>query len=618
MLMELLLGIWREACRHIEIDQSIERIAQHLAEHLPADFVLVRRLDAARAVLETAAVGWCRPTRMGPRPFPPRTECTSRQLTDVLRWVRAGTVRRGVIGAADPLSAVLLPVGVSEGTFLVGPLVGDEGPLGVLVVVASKGSFSSTHETLVQGLLEPIGVALANDARLHEMARLREALEADKRALLSRLDRQDVAEAIVGEEAGLRTVMHRVEQVAATDAPVLIIGETGSGKEVVARAVHVRSRRAAAPIVRVNCGAIPIGLVDSELFGHERGSFTGAIATRQGWFERADGGTLFLDEIAELPLEAQVRLLRILQDGTFERVGGQKTLRVDVRIVAATHRNLAQMVAEGSFREDLWYRIGIFPIALPPLRERPEDVPLLAAHFARRAGVRLAGAPLTPSAADTEMLLAYPWPGNVRELAAVIERAAILGRGHRLEIAGALGLAAERHERPTPAAAPGDAPRPEDTLDAAMRRHVEGALQASAGRVEGPQGAARRLGVNPHTLRGRMRRLGITWKAYRRPRTGDAAAGTAPAGSAPAGPAPAGPAPGTPGTSGPRGFDAAMHAHIEAALAASYGRIEGPLGAAARLRINPHTLRARMRKLGIDRKKFRMPPEGHVGLAGDQ
>ena len=442
--MELLLGIWREACRHIEIDQAIERMAQHLAEHLPADFVLVRRLDAARAVLETAAIGWCRPTRMEPRPFPPRTECTSRQLTDVLRWVRAGAVRRGVIGSADPLSQCSCRWACRRGRSLSGRSWVTRGRSACWWLWRPRRRFDSTHETLVQGLLEPIGVALANDARLHEMARLREALEADKRALLSRLDRQDVADAIVGEEAGLRTVMHRVEQVAATDAPVLIIGETGSGKEVVARAVHVRSRRAAAPIVRVNCGAIPIGLVDSELFGHERGSFTGAIATRQGWFERADGGTLFLDEIAELPLEAQVRLLRILQDGTFERVGGQKTLRVDVRIVAATHRNLAQMVAEGSFREDLWYRIGIFPIALPPLRERPEDVPLLAAHFARRAGVRLAGAPLTPSAADTEMLLAYSWPGNVRELAAVIERAAILGRGHRLEIAGALGLAAER------------------------------------------------------------------------------------------------------------------------------------------------------------------------------
>jgi hydrogenase-4 transcriptional activator len=398
-------------------------------------------------------------------------------------------------------------------------------------------------------------------------------------------------------------VMHRVEQVAATDAPVLIIGETGSGKEVVARAVHVRSRRAAAPIVRVNCGAIPIGLVDSELFGHERGSFTGAIATRQGWFERADGGTLFLDEIAELPLEAQVRLLRILQDGTFERVGGQKTLRVDVRIVAATHRNLAQMVAEGSFREDLWYRIGIFPIALPPLRERPEDVPLLAAHFARRAGVRLAGAPLMPSAADTEMLLSYSWPGNVRELAAVIERAAILGRGHRLEIAGALGLGAGRVERPPATAPPAGDPLPEGTLDAAMRRHVESALQASAGRIEGPHGAARRLGVNPHTLRGRMRRLGITWKTYRRPRTDNSPADARPV---------------TPGASEPAAFDAAMHAHIEAALAAAYGRIEGPLGAAARLRINPHTLRARMRKLGIDRQKFRMPPGKRVVLSGGE
>ena len=611
--MELLLGIWREACRHIEIDQAIERMAQHLAEHLPADFVLVRRLDAARAVLETAAIGWCRPTRMGTPPLSPANRVHVPSAHGRVAVGSAGAVRRGVIGSADPLSHVLVPVGVSEGTFLVGPLVGDEGPLGVLVVVASKARFTSTHETLVQGLLEPIGVALANDARLHEMARLREALEADKRALLSRLDRQDVADAIVGEEAGLRTVMHRVEQVAATDAPVLILGETGSGKEVVARAVHVRSRRAAAPIVRVNCGAIPIGLVDSELFGHERGSFTGAIATRKGWFERADGGTLFLDEIGELPLEAQVRLLRILQDGTFERVGGQKTLSVDVRIVAATHRNLAQMVAEGSFREDLWYRIGVFPIALPPLRERPEDMPLLAAHFARRAGVRLAGAPLTPSAADT---------GDAPGVRVAGQRPRA-GRGHR----------AGGHSRP--------GPPPRDRRSARA-----GCRACRATYIDRNSGRATRCRKTRSTLR-----CGAMWKARCRPQPVESKVRRAPRGDsestrtrcaagcagwasrgrrtgalAPAMrrralPPPALPrrrCPATPGTSEPTGFDAAMHAHIEAALAASYGRIEGPLGAAARLRINPHTLRARMRKLGIDRQKFRMPPGGRVVLSGGE
>ena len=353
----------------------------------------MRRLDAARAVLETVATGWCRPPLSQPRPPSVRTECTALQLNELLRWIRSGRTRRGRARAGDALEGVLLPSGVERGDYIAGPLAGEHGSLGVLVLVATRARLEASHEALAQALLEPIGVALANDARLQELARLREALEADKRALLSRLDRQDVSDAIVGAGTGLRSVMDRVEQVAATDAPVLIIGETGSGKEVVARAVHARSRRAAAPIVRVNCGAIPPGLVDSELFGHERGSFTGAIATRQGWFERADGGTLFLDEIGELPLEAQVRLLRILQDGTFERVGGQKPLRVDVRIVAATHRDLAQMVADSTFREDLWYRIGIFPITLPPLRERPEDIPMLAAHFAqqgRRAARRRA------------------------------------------------------------------------------------------------------------------------------------------------------------------------------------------------------------------------------------
>jgi transcriptional regulator with GAF, ATPase, and Fis domain len=298
---------------------------------------------------------------------------------------------------------------------------------------------------------------------------------------------------------------------------VLIFGETGTGKEVVARAVHAQSRRHRGPMVRVNCGALTPGLVDSELFGHERGSFTGAVATRQGWFERADGGTLFLDEIGELSLDAQVRLLRILQDGTFERVGGTRPLTVDVRVVAATHRDLQEMVAARQFREDLWYRIGVFPIRLPPLRERLEDVPAMAAHFARRAGNRLGGAPLVPSASDIELMLAYSWPGNVRELAAVIERAAILGGGRELRIAAALGVTNNvarpgvpaGDDRARPAAAP------VEPLDAAMRRHIEGALRVTGGRIEGARGAATVLRINPHTLRARMKKLGVDWAQFR-------------------------------------------------------------------------------------------------------
>jgi transcriptional regulator with GAF, ATPase, and Fis domain len=346
----------------------------------------------------------------------------------------------------------------------------------------------------------------------------------------------------------LREVTERIAQVAATDVPVLVLGETGTGKEVVARAIHARSVRKKGPIVCVNCGAIAPGLVDSELFGHERGSFTGASATRKGWFERADGGTLFLDEIGELPLEAQVRLLRVLQEGTFERVGGTRGIHVDVRVIAATHRNLEDMVAAASFREDLWYRLSVFPVYLPPLRERPGDVPALAAHFAWKAGKRLGGNPLVPNDADVELLLSYDWPGNVRELAAVIERAAILGGGKKLNVAGALGVRGTGTQKsvpppPMPLAALSAAASSVQnalatssatyataaanvtpiksalqdfpTLDEAMARHIQAALEHTNGRIEGKGGAADLLDINPHTLRSRMKKLGVDWNRFR-------------------------------------------------------------------------------------------------------
>ncbi|MBX3189518.1 MAG: sigma-54-dependent Fis family transcriptional regulator [Labilithrix sp.] len=321
---------------------------------------------------------------------------------------------------------------------------------------------------------------------------------------------------IIGAGTGLRDVVARVAQVASTDAPVLLEGETGSGKEVIARMIHARSRRASGPMIRVNCGAIPSSLVDSELFGHERGSFTGATATKLGWFERADGGTLFLDEVAELPLAAQVRLLRVLQDGTLERVGGGRSLEVDVRVVTATHRDLRAMCAEGAFRQDLWYRISVFSVKIPPLRGRMQDVPALAAHFAARAGLRLTGVALVPKQEELEGLLRYDWPGNVRELAAVIERAAILGGGRHLEVAAALGDIGDLRAGPNAAiAARGDPTRAFAPLEEAVRAHIERALALSAGRIEGQGGAADLLGVNPHTLRGKMRKLRIDWSRFR-------------------------------------------------------------------------------------------------------
>jgi hydrogenase-4 transcriptional activator len=514
----LLLDVWREACQHIEIAESLQRIAPLLARRLPVDWVLVRRIDAARGGVETAGLTPCRP---GALPDTARSELSAPELEALIAWARAGRVlhRRGrALGERVP-GALAEDV---DADLLVGPLAGPDGPAGILVLAARKPrSFDADHVSLAEALLEPFAAALENDRRLHALSTQQAAAEADRATLLSRLGRSDISDVVVGAEGGFRSVMERVALVAPSDVPVLILGETGSGKEVVARAIHTRSRRTGGPFLRVNCGAIPSGLVDSELFGHERGSFTGAAGQRKGWFERSDGGTLFLDEVGELPLPAQVRLLRILQDGSFERVGGQRPLHVDVRIVAATHRDLKRMVAEGLFREDLWYRIAVFPIQVPALRERPEDVPPLATHFALRAATRFGTPARIPTQPEMDLLLAYPWPGNVRELAAVIERAVILGEGRSLEIATALGAAPAPRSPAAASATHSDAGdddgpgAPLGTLDDAIRRHIERALERTRGRIEGRRGAAALLAINPHTLRARMRKLGIDWGRYR-------------------------------------------------------------------------------------------------------
>lgn len=517
---ELLFDVWREACRHIHITESASIIARILATRVPLAELILRRIDVARSCLETVAVatlGEQRATELA------RTTLTSSQLEWFLAWCNRRCVFRH--GAGDPLPsgagqwALLVPPGIAADA-MAGPLADHHGPSGMLWMVADPARpFDAAHERLLEALLEPFSVAMENDSRVREMATLREAAEADRRSLLRRLGRQALGDTIVGAELGLRGVMDRVELVARSDVPVLIFGETGTGKELVARAIHTRSARSAGPFLRVNCGAIPAELIDSQLFGHERGSFTGATGTHQGWFERADRGTLFLDEIGELPLPAQVRLLRVLQDGVFERVGGQQPITVDVRIVAATHRDLSGMVRESRFREDLWYRLAVFPIDLPPLRERVEDIPALARHFAQRAATRFGLPEREPSPGDIALLASYPWPGNVRELGAVMDRAAILGDGQGLEVAKALGvqtgnvnaLPAAPRLSEAPALPARVAP-----LDEVVKAHIETALAATHGRIEGPDGAAFQLQINPHTLRARMRKLGIDWTRFRR------------------------------------------------------------------------------------------------------
>lgn len=505
----LTADLWRAACRHTDLAQSLPEFMRILALRTPVDQAVLFEL-AGDLCTRIAAV----PDHAdGDRPWSIR----GRAVTELTGWVARGglvliNTQRTGRSALRPLVPALPP-----GHVVCGALRRGDVPEGVIAWRVAPGTEIDDRVThLLADALEPLAAAMDTARRFNELESHRRAAEADRQSALTRLGRLSLADPIIGTDAGLRAVIERVERVAQSDVPVLILGETGSGKEVIARAIHERSSRADGPFLRVNCGAIPPDLVDSHLFGHEKGAFTGAIERRQGWFERAHMGTLLLDEVGELSPAAQVRLLRVLQEGTFERVGSQHTTHVDVRVLAATHRDLTDMVRRHIFREDLWYRIAVFPLIIPPLRDRPEDLPLLARHFADRAAVRL-GLPtleLTPD--DIRHLAGYDWPGNLRELAAVIDRAALLGPPGRLALGPAMGLALPTsRDRRRDARPGGTAPGEISTFDDAARQHIEAALRSTRGRIEGPGGAAEILAVNPHTLRSRMRRLGIDWRCHR-------------------------------------------------------------------------------------------------------
>jgi len=311
---------------------------------------------------------------------------------------------------------------------------------------------------------------------------------------------EDGFEGIIGQSSALRRVLQMVEQVAPGDSTVLLLGETGTGKELIARAIHNRSRRKDQSFVKLNCAAIPSGLLESELFGHERGAFTGAITQKVGRLELADQGSLFLDEIGDIPLELQPKLLRVLQEREFERLGSTRTRRVDIRVVAATHRDLEGLILEKEFRSDLYYRLNVVPIFLPPLRKRPEDIPLLVRHFVQRYA-RKAGKAIDMISSDTmEALKRYPWPGNIRELENVIERAVVLSSGPVLRISN--------HDLSTRIASPRDADRLQ-TLEEVERNHILTTLKETRWIISGSSGAAARLGLNRSTLYFRMKKLGI-------------------------------------------------------------------------------------------------------------
>ena len=347
-----------------------------------------------------------------------------------------------------------------------------------------------------------------------EVKRLKNQLEEENIYLKEEIKLEQNFEEIVGESKALKSVLFKIQQVAPTDATVLITGETGTGKELVARAIHSAGSRADRPLVKVNCAALSSSLIESELFGHEKGAFTSAVSRKIGRFELANGGTIFLDEIGELPLASQVKLLRIIQEGEFERLGSSKMIKVDVRIIAATNRNLEVEVEKGSFREDLWYRLNVFPVTVPPLRQRPEDIPLLVEYFVRRFSKKI-GKPITSVAPGTlKKLRTHSWPGNIRELANVLERATINSPGSVLYVAEDFDM--------TPLDNSTTSPR---TLEEVEHDHILSVLDETNWRIEGSEGAAQVLGINPSTLRTRMMKLRIHRPGQSQSKSGTKAAG---------------------------------------------------------------------------------------------
>jgi len=366
--------------------------------------------------------------------------------------------------------------------------------------------FNDEHLRLLKQLKIPYFIALSNSRRYTELLTLKDLLADDKRYLQEELQKISGSE-IIGADFGLKDVMEKVRRVATLTSPVLLQGETGVGKEIIAAAIHNSSQRRDGPFIKVNCGAIPETLMDSELFGHEKGAFTGAIDQKRGRFERANGGTIFLDEIGELSPEAQVRLLRVLQEMEIERVGGTDPIEVDIRVIAATHRDLKTMIREGQFREDLYFRLNVFPIYIPALRERSGDIPGLVQHFIRIKSRELQLTSIPTLAQNAyDQLLSHHWPGNVRELENAVERAIILNREGPLSFTEL----SPREEPETISTFFSEKPEVYN-LDEITADHIRKVLKITEGRVEGKEGAAELLGINPGTLRGRMRKLGISF-----------------------------------------------------------------------------------------------------------
>ena len=491
-------------CSSLDIEVALWRCRQFIAEHMPADEMYLNIFEPRISGLRYIAMADAEGGR--------KLDVSLKLPEGIVQDIQSGRRLQNYLvinrPEDDPVGrAIHQAFGMGEASFIALRLVIEGQRLGVIDVFA-HGHDRYTEEDAERLMLlrEPFAIAMSNALRHQELVDLKEQLVSDKRYLSSTLISQSGDE-VIGAEAGLRPVMEKVEQVADLTNTILLFGETGVGKEVIANAIHRLSPRRNEPFIKVNCGAIPENLIDSELFGHEKGAFTGAVKQKRGLFERAHRGTIFLDEIGELPPWAQIRLLRVLQTREIERVGGSPPIKLDIRVIAATHRDLAAMVQEGSFREDLWFRINGFPIYIPPLRERPGDIPLLTEHFIKKKSKELGiihPPQVTPDA--LESLSAHTWPGNVRELENIVERALIQHRQGPLHF--------RRLLENRPDVSPEFSLNPESdelALDAVTRRHIEMVLRLADGKINGPDGAAARLKVHPNTLRKRMQKLGVAF-----------------------------------------------------------------------------------------------------------
>ena len=489
-------------CSSLDIEVAMWRCMQFLKDFIPADEMYLHLYESGLGAMRTIAGATASEGRKMDRITPLPKEARMGLEKDLRSMYIINQPE------LDPgFQFMLQYYGRPDTSALIRLLEVEGKKLGALVILAEgRDRFSEEHGRLFSLLNDPFAIALSNTLKHQEILRLKDLLADDNRYLHRELLRLSGDE-IVGAEFGLKGAMTMVQQVASLSSPVLLLGETGVGKDVIANAIHYSSPRKDGPFIKVNCGAIPETLLDSELFGHEKGAFTGALSQRRGRFERADHGTIFLDEIGELPPQAQVRMLRVLQYKELERVGGANPVSVDIRLIAATNRNLEEMVKMKQFREDLWFRLNVFPILIPPLRERKQDIPALVHHFVVRKSRELrlsTPPPLVHGVIDR--LIDYHWPGNVRELENVIERALILSKGAPLtfdDLTGGKPGGSTLRSGVTQGA-----PLP---LDEAMSQHIRRVLEMTKGKVHGKRGAAEVLGINPSTLRNRMNQLGIPY-----------------------------------------------------------------------------------------------------------